>query len=384
MSKRARPEPIHLPPLRATAKRHQEGRGWYWQVVYQGRKGTTAWSGYGTATDVTKVMADLIRAGVTEPSREDRGPGDDGPIETVADLLDFWLGSSVDLRVETGALAESTQSAYEYSIRKLKKHLGTVQLQALDQRVLDQYDLDRLRSKKVGSTTVFLERLVLGAAWRWGMTQGVTPNRGLPRTSLRPKAKEPKVPTRAQVAATLQHVKGWKLLALRIQAATGARISEVCGLRVGDVDVESGVVRIRHRKTERREVPLAPVVVDMLKSWLETERVNAAPDVLLLTARLYKQPAPYLNGTLKFACARAEVPRWTTHALRYRAVIDMVDAGVDPKTACEITGHSLATMLKVYRQVTSGGKRQAIQLARLGYLPEAPGQVLPFEHKGLK
>jgi len=42
-------------------------------------------------------------------------------------------------------------------------------------------------------------------------------------------------------------------------------------------------------------------------------------------------------------------------------VDDMVRDGIDVKTAAEITGHSVVTMLRKYRQVTAADKRAAVQ-----------------------
>jgi integrase/recombinase XerD len=373
-----RPDPIRLSPFRATPRRYSEAeRKWYWQVRYEGRSGATAWTGYGTTTEITRVLAELVI--LADPKRDE--PTGSGTVDTVTDLLETWLASSVDVRKETGAIAGTTATAYEQAIRHLKRGLGTVQLYALDQRILDQYDLDRIRGKGAPGT-VFLERIVLGAAWRWGLTQGIVPNRALPRTSIRPQPREKYVPSRAEVAAVLKHARGWHLVALRLQGATGARASEIGHLRIGDVDLEDGIVRITKSKTEAREVPIAPVVVDIVRRWVEEARQRLPATAPLLSDVPPLHTAPTLNNTLRKACKAAGLPRWSTHALRYRAVIDMIDAGVDPKTACEITGHSLQTMLGVYRTVTSSGKRTAIKLAQLGYLPEEPGQVVAFKPKG--
>jgi integrase len=372
-----RPSPVTLPPLKAYARRHHEAHGWYWQVVYQGRAADTAWSGYATVPEVTRRMAELVASGVTDRTR-DEVPTDAGLVSTVADLLEVWLGSSVDPRVETGALSRASSDAYTAAARHLKRLLGTTKLHALDRVALDRYDLTRVR-EGYSPSTVHHERITLGAAWRWGVEQGLCPSRALPRATVRPQEREAHIPTRQEVAQVFRRVHGWHLVALRLQAATGARASEIGHLQIRDVDLDNGLVRIRESKTDPREVPVAPVVLDLVRDWVARERADLPPSAPLLVDAPATHTAPALNGALSRAQDAEGLPRWSTHALRYRAVIDMIDAGVDPKTACEITGHSLTTMLSIYRRVSTSGKRHAVALARLGYLPEVGGAVVDFQ-----
>jgi integrase len=79
---------------------------------------------------------------------------------------------------------------------------------------------------------------------------------------------------------------------------------------------------------------------------------------------------------MRRACKAAGVEAFTSHALRYRAVIDLLDAGNDSRQAAEITGHSVETMLRVYRRVSTTTKRDAVKKARLGVLPANPGKVI--------
>jgi integrase len=360
-----RPKTLSLPPFRAVPKRYSEAQGWYWQIVYQGRKGETAWSGYGTEEAIASVLAEL-RVGLDRPEGG-------VVIKTVADLLEYWVGSSVELRGETGALAKSSVTSYTQWARTLKRHLGSVDLLALDQRILDQYDLDRVREGgDKARNTIFQERVALKAAWRWGQSRNVCPNRALPRTTIKKRESDRHIPTRKEVALVLDAMgECWQREALRLQFATGARIGEIVSLRVQDVDLDAGIVRIWKSKTGKREVPLAPVAVRALRQWItSTGRGQAEPGRTLFLDEPPTHPAAWCRDRILRACEATGVTSWTTHGLRYRAVMDMMDAGIDPKTVSEITGHSVETMLGVYRKVTGHSKRAAIHLARLGYLPE--------------
>lgn len=84
----------------------------------------------------------------------------------------------------------------------------------------------------------------------------------------------------------------------------------------------------------------------------------------------------HLKQRIDRACATNELRRFTPHALRRFTVDELARAGVDIGTACAITGHSLAVMLKHYRQVSRDDKRRALAAARLGAFDDK--KVIPF------
>jgi integrase len=87
------------------------------------------------------------------------------------------------------------------------------------------------------------------------------------------------IPTREEVRAIAQHVKGrWRPLILTA-IFTGLRASELRGLRWENVDLDAGVIHVRERadrfntigrpKSEagERTVPMPPLVLNTLREW---------------------------------------------------------------------------------------------------------------------
>jgi len=72
----------------------------------------------------------------------------------------------------------------------------------------------------------------------------------------------------------LSSVGGVDSFALRDRAlleflyATGARISEVCGLSLGDIDMESGLVRLFGKGSKERVVPFGSLAAKAMQEWL--------------------------------------------------------------------------------------------------------------------
>src|SRR5690606_37449091 len=92
------------------------------------------------------------------------------------------------------------------------------------------------------------------------------------------------VPSEAQIRALLDEAPRW-LVELRDQAifelvyAAGLRVGEVCRLDLSDVDLDQGLVRVRHGKgLKDRVVPIGEPAADALIEWFKTGRPQLARD----------------------------------------------------------------------------------------------------------
>ena len=168
---------------------------------------------------------------------------------------------------------------------------------------------------------------------------------------------------------------GWPRLAVRLLAATGARVGEVAGLRWQDVDWQARAVRL-DGKTGERWVPLGDSVVVELRAWAGEAPV-AAEYVLGVVPKTSINALQVIH--LPKACEAAEVPRFTPHGLRRSAVDALLRAGVEVAAAAAFSGHSPEVMLRAYRRVTMEDKRKALAQAALSDLPR--GEVYDLEKR---
>lgn len=167
---------------------------------------------------------------------------------------------------------------------------------------------------------------------------------------------------------------------------TGARISEVLGLRWSRVDLDNGAIVIdaqlqRQRKgvTERtltstktgniRTVIVPDFVVAMLR---EVKRNQAAAQFRagsmwhnensLVFTRDDGSPMPHTtiaNDFKRIAVAIGK-PDLSFHALRHTYATDEITSGTDPKTVADTLGHSTVAMtMDVYAAASTEAKRAA-------------------------
>jgi integrase len=136
---------------------------------------------------------------------------------------------------------------------------------------------------------------------------------------------------------------------------TGCRKGEAAAVRLRDVDLARGVLRVNGTKTEgsRREVPLIPaarvLVERILAHHAKSAKVGADGNPVL------NPDAPLLGvgeaqKSLDRACAKVGVPRLTHHDLRDSFATACIEAGVDIPTVAGWLGHvdGGALLMRVY------------------------------------
>lgn len=380
--KPSKPAKIVVGRIRARAIRgpHRDGSGrWYWRAeINEDASTRTVWSGWGLPTDVERDLAVLVAQDRLDAAERVHD------VRTVRDLLECYIAAQrtrPDLR-------PATVRVRTFAARRLVGAIGDVRLACLNMATVEEYRNIRGRSGYAGRTTI-LDIEVLRSAWLWGRPRGLVEGEPPPRVRVKAEPVQSRyTPSPGEVAAVLHELakldrrKGldlsirsdWPWMMILLHFATGARLSEIGGLRVSDYDHSRGILSV-NGKTGSREVPvLDPLVLDRLRDWTQGRPGDAW--LLMVSPMGAKGIGKYLNA----ACEAAGVPRFTTHALRRLTVDTLARSGVDVATAADILGHSPAVMLNVYRTVSAADRRAGVAKASLGRLPR--GEVVPLRERG--
>lgn len=362
--------------IRAVGSMGSRQRGtdtlWYFRAErYSGGGSTKVWSGWATVIEATREVARLV-GGLAPTARSQAAP------TTIADLLENWVGHREDLQVR-GAIAPDTYRTQRYCAEHLVGGLGPVLVDRLDRNAIERYRDTRLRGG-AAPNTVRIEIIALRTAWRWGREVGLVDGElasvRLPTGHTRPR----NTPTRGDVVAVLAQLDGWRRVIVELYASTGCRLGELAYLHRRDVDLERCELAVEG-KTGKRVVPLSPPTVALLAEWM-AESPGAGADAPLWGVAA-KTVRAKMSPTLAAACAAAGVRAFSPHGLRRMVVGALYRSNaVDIGTAASLVGHSPATALKHYRDVTEGDRRAAVQLARLGYLDDTDVVDLATRRKG--
>ena len=147
------------------------------------------------------------------------------------------------------------------------------------------------------------------------------------------------------------------LLIVELLYATGIRVSELCGLDLGDVARHRRTLRVLGKGNRERTVVYGVPAERVLDRWLGGARsalaTAASPPAVLLGAR---------GGRLDPRAARTVVnlaseavpggPRLSPHGLRHSAATHLLNGGADLRSVQELLGHATLSTTQLYTHVT--------------------------------
>lgn len=235
---------------------------------------------------------------------------------------------------------------------------------------LDAY-VGVLRQRGLSPASVKRATVVVRSLHRFRAEEGLAesdPSAGL--ETPRVPAGLPKALSETEVMALLEAVVGDDPVARRDRAllevlyGTGARISEVCALGLGDVDLDGALLRLFGKGSKERVVPLGRHARMALMAWLSEEGRGAlAPERF---ARRDDAEAVFLNargGRLGRQGAWGVVrrhgrtagleDRLSPHVLRHSCATHMLDHGADIRAVQELLGHASISTTQVYTMVST-------------------------------
>ena len=157
---------------------------------------------------------------------------------------------------------------------------------------------------------------------------------------------------------------------LELLYGTGMRISELCGLSLGDVDLSDSMVRVLGKGSKERVLPFGRVAAGALDDWLgPSGRPRLVP---ARWARRGDAEAVFLNqrggrlsrqgawGVVRLYASRVGLDdRLHPHVLRHSCATHLLEHGADVRTVQELLGHASLTTTQRYTRVTPERLRRA-------------------------
>jgi integrase/recombinase XerD len=172
----------------------------------------------------------------------------------------------------------------------------------------------------------------------------------------------PKVLSEADVEALLAAPDVSTPLGMRDRAmfevlyAAGLRVSELVGLKVFEMDLDAGVLRIMGKGSKERLVPLGEEAVDWVRRYKKDFRSSLlrrkSSDHLFLTGRGAGMTRQAFWQNIKRHGARA-VPgkHFSPHVLRHAFATHLINHGADLRVVQMLLGHSDISTTQIYTHV---------------------------------
>jgi integrase len=197
----------------------------------------------------------------------------------------------------------------------------------------------------------------------------------------------------SEVAAIFWAIEGHRLESMYHLSLLGLRIGELLGLRVVDVDVQAGTIRIAQQavslknghmiietpKTEDsvRILPLSPYLVRLIQQRLALLLVERGREdweehgLLFPSERGTIISYTSIRKSLRITLTHAGIKRpWSWHKFRHTVISWLTDIGTAEGIIKAIAGHGDRDTTDRYRHVSIEAKRKALELLQETYLTD--------------
>lgn len=149
---------------------------------------------------------------------------------------------------------------------------------------------------------------------------------------------------------------------IHLMYASGLRVSELCGLKIGDLDTKTGVVAAFGKGGKRRHVPVGEAALAAITLYFEEVRAHAPPK----TVALFVSPRGNFftrQGFWKLLKGYALKAGITTpispHKLRHSFATHLLRGGADLRAVQAMLGHADLGTTEIYTRVAQDHIRSA-------------------------
>ena len=284
------------------------------------------------------------------------------------------------LAVERGT-ARNTLDSYGRDLRRYVEHLaakGVEDLVDVTEGLVGDF-LATLRESGLAPSSAARTLVAVRGLHKFAHGEGITADD--PARAVRPPTPPRRLPKALPVDDVLKLLDGpadtpaqlRDRALLELLYSSGARISEVVGLDVDDVDAAERTVLLDGKGGKQRIVPVGRPALHALEAYLVRARpvlAKRGTPALFLNARggrLSRQTAWHV---LKTAAERAGIEgEVSPHTLRHSFATHLLEGGADVRVVQELLGHASVTTTQVYTLVTVNTLREVYATAH----PRASG-----------
>ena len=274
------------------------------------------------------------------------------------------------LRVEKG-LSDNTIQAYRRDMAKFaafagKRGLGTAEVRR--EHVVDF--LGTLYRRNLDSRSVARHLVTIRHFFRFSLTEGVIDDD--PAANIEsPKFRQslPEFLSVDEVDRLLRQPDANDTVGIRDKAmielmySTGLRVSELCGLRVSDLQMDPGCLRCIGKGNKERLVPVGHKALEAVQAYLREARKELSRGVA--SPYLFLNQKGHKLNRIAFWKILGEYGRkaglrkaLTPHMLRHSFATHLLDRGADLRSVQMMLGHSDISTTQIYTHVVEERLKQ--------------------------
>jgi integrase/recombinase XerC len=145
------------------------------------------------------------------------------------------------------------------------------------------------------------------------------------------------------------------LAILEVLYGSGIRVSELCGLDIGDIDNSRNTLNVIGKGSKQRVVPLGIPAMNALSNYLKNGRGEFANQLSQAAVFLGSRGKRIDQRTVRqvvYEAMKAVGATMGPHGLRHSAATHLLEGGADLRTVQEILGHASLATTQIYTHVS--------------------------------
>ena len=270
------------------------------------------------------------------------------------------------LRIER-AMSHNTVEAYSSDLESLFSYLGVEPAQVTTQDVLNYLAVNskiskRSQSRQLSAFRSFFDWLVMEGDRRDNPCDPIdTPKIG---------RYLPEVLSVEEVGAIMDSVDLSRWTGVRDRAilevlyGCGLRVSEAVGLKISQVYLDDGFVRVVGKGNKERIVPMGEMAVDAVRKYIQVRPEPESPqfdDIMFLNR--FGRPlsrVSMFNMVKKQAMAAGVSKEISPHTFRHSFATHLIENGADLRVVQEMLGHESILTTEIYTHIDSSTWQRSI------------------------
>ena len=276
---------------------------------------------------------------------------------------DFVEDFLISKEVEEGCAA-STIKAYRYDLEKFMSLVGDIDMNSPMVRQRIRLFLKKLKDMEYTKKAIARKIATLRSYFKF-LTLNEFIDKNPMSTIKSPKIKLeealPKFLNISDVEVIFNKLKDRTLfntkksqryyLIVRLLYSTMARVSELCSIKINDIDFNKGYVRLRGKGNKERIVPVDNRTLELFEEHIK-DRISYDPEDYLLVNTRFQQLSPRIVQadikTIKEKCGFPDSKIVTPHIFRHTGATHLRRSGMDISELQDILGHSSPNTTRIY------------------------------------
>jgi integrase/recombinase XerC len=266
-------------------------------------------------------------------------------------------------------LSENSIRGYVTDLESFLKHmekLGIVEFNQLEIEHIRSW-LAKLQSTGIARATLTRRIVSIRAFTNWAAANGwLTSDLGANLAIPKPHRVLPEVLNVDEAATVIKSLEvkvaeeptplNYRDLAiLEVLYGSGIRVSELCGLDLGDIDNSRNTLNVIGKANKQRVVPLGIPAMTALSNYLKNGRgefVNQSSQSAVFLGSRGKRIDQRTVRQIVYEAMKAVGASMGPHGLRHSAATHLLEGGADLRTVQEILGHASLATTQIYTHVS--------------------------------